>query len=474
MKAEQLKKRQAERKTYTGFDFMPASAHGLANSMVASKLLNPLGSRQVKGVDRIAGNVIIKSEESISYRNNASQKVLGILSESPDVVALPNPMTNPKTYEQKGLRYLMISAPHMGYKSTKARRGDIHVVADSGGFQILMGVTDFVDPDTLVEFYNNTVDIGVGLDVPMPYTLYDSFLTRMARITCMNNTYIRSKIAPGIGIYDVAHGQNLEERKLYLQETLKHDHGEGIAMAGTSSLVRGKRSVIEHIVNGILSITYTLDKVRDRYNTAHVLGTTTPLFIFIYNLIVKSGYFKHLTADSSSYIQTSITGVFHQTIYEGKLLFNNQLYKDGIPHKLTCQCPFCLVLGDTEKLNLSGSFVVYHGLFYYIDMVKTVETLTQNYVDGTSDLKEVYRYVGNNNIPFQKFKAIVAMLEDILSIGFNKAYSKHKAFIESTQTSKVRTKNLFGKTTKQAVDPELYKRYDAILTSYENFHKERK
>lgn len=465
-------KRQQKRKKYRGFDFMPASANNLLNGVVASFNRDNHGCKSLTVNSVVAGSRHIGSKHSEVMRNSASRRVLGILPTAPDAVCLPNPATNPNSYASKGLRYAMVNATGMNYVGMELRRGDVNIVADSGGFQMLTGVTDFVDPDSLIDYYNKTVDVGVGLDIPMPNTLFPHLLKRMAAITCRNNDYLRSKALPGIGIYDVAHGHSLQERKEYLEVTLEQDHGEGIALAGTSSLVRGERSVVQHHINGILSITYTLDKVRDRYNTAHILGTTTPLYMFMYYLILQSGFYPHLTADSSSYIQSAISGNYHQTLYpQSKFLFDNHLPTNNLPHKLTCQCPLCLVYQDTAKFSYASVSAIFHSLYYYLDMVKSVEALADLWVTGQASKEVIYDHLGTSNLPRTHFFKMLGMLEDILERGFQKGVAKNKSYIRSTSSG--RSSGLFG-GAKQQVDKAQLDRFTNIIASYERWHEERK
>src|SRR5882672_10224435 len=118
-------------------------------------------------------------------------------------------LSNPEVYKNMGYRYAMISPPHMGYKKAAIKNPYIRLFADSGGFQIRQGVTDFVDPDVLVDFYNASTDVGIGLDVPMPAALYPKYLERMSHVTSRNNKYIKDRLTSGVSLYDLNHGSTL-------------------------------------------------------------------------------------------------------------------------------------------------------------------------------------------------------------------------------------------------------------------------
>src|SRR6185437_2940998 len=111
-----------------------------------------------------------------------------------------------------GFNYMMVTPERLATSDYVRRNGVVGLFSDSGGFQMSKGVTDWIDPAELSEFYRKKIDFGIGLDVPLPRHMQSTdWFIRMSRIQCANNKYIANKLkGSACELYDVSHGLTLE------------------------------------------------------------------------------------------------------------------------------------------------------------------------------------------------------------------------------------------------------------------------
>ncbi|MFO5067294.1 hypothetical protein RCK10_24840, partial [Salmonella enterica subsp. enterica serovar 1,4,[5],12:i:-] len=89
----------------------------------------------------------------------------------------------------------------------------IESIIDSGGFQMLKGTVDFVNPDSVIEEYNACADIGMPLDLPILAENEKEFWDPVSRLIRANDQYIEPRLNKGIDLALISHGTSLELRK---------------------------------------------------------------------------------------------------------------------------------------------------------------------------------------------------------------------------------------------------------------------
>lgn len=381
-------------------------------------------------------------------------------------------LSNPKMYSDMGYRYVMISPPHMQFRKAPIRNDHLRLFADSGGFQMRQGVTDFVDPDQLIDFYNASTDIGIGLDVPMHPLLYDKLLARMSHITSKNNAYIKSGLNKDVMLYDLNHGMDLKDRKVFLDVTEQYAPNDGIALAGTSSKARGEYGVAAHIVNGVIGIAYVLARSKKNYRTAHILGTTTPFYMFVFHLMTKSGFFPHITSDSSTYAQAAMMNTQLTSIPGQSVLYRNTLPKGEVLYRSPCSCPVCGMVGYSHHLMVNARANMVHSLYHYAYLNQLTADLADTYLKGAMKLPEIEKIIAPAQFSTRHFNGTMHFLSDMFASGFQKAYKKNAQFIEPI-LGKTKQASLFGKQRTHDAPHGDAVRTDAILSSYEKWQKKR-
>lgn len=384
-----------------------------------------------------------------------------------------SPLSNPKVYKNMGYRYAMISPPHMGFKKAVIRNEHLRIFADSGGFQIRQGVTDFVNPDQLIDFYNASTDIGIGLDVPMHPLLYDKYLARMSHVTSKNNKHIKAGLTSDVALYDLNHGMDLKDRKVFFDVTEQYEPNDGIAMAGTSSKARGEYGVAAHIVNGVIGIAYVLARSKGRYKTAHILGTTTPFYMFVFHLLTKSGFFPHITSDSSTYAQAAMMNTQLTSIPGQSILYRNTLPKGEVLYRSPCSCPVCSIVGYSHHLMVNARANMVHSLYHYAYINDLISDLADQWLAGTLKPSEIQKIIAPSAFQPRHFTGLMKFLNDLMASGsFQKAYKINADFIEPI-LGKTKQKSLFGIAKKHEAPHGDEVRTDRILKSYEDWQAER-
>jgi hypothetical protein len=397
----------------------------------------------------------------------------GIFDQAPDEILDYAPLNNPQLYSDIGYRYAMISPPHMQYRKVPLRNDHVRLFADSGGFQIRQGVTDFVDPDMLIDFYNASTDIGIGLDVPMHPLLYDDYLARMAHVCSLNNKYIKKGLTKDVALYDLNHGMDLKDRKICLDVTDQYEPNDGIALAGTSSKARGEYGVAAHIVNGVIGIAYVLARSKKRYRTAHILGTTTPFYMFVFHFMTKSGFFPHITSDSSTYAQAAMMNTHMTSVPGQSIMFRNTLPKGNVLYKSPCSCPVCSMVKYSQHLVINARANMIHGLYHFAFVDDMMSQLAEQLIAGQIKLSEVEAIVSPVQFKHQHFKGVMTFVQDLALMTFEKAYAKNRPFIEA-MLGKDTKKGLFAGRKASVSAPHGDRvRTDKILTSYEQWNKKR-
>ena len=455
---------------HQGYHVMPAAVNFFANgeSMGVKYETNPREKWLTKQ-SRDGVHIFYYPDRTI-YRMSAGSSKSGILDVALDEVLDYAPLHNPSLYSEIGYRYAMISPPHMQFRKAPIRNNHLRIFADSGGFQIRQGVTDFVDPDMLIDFYNASTDIGIGLDVPMHPLLYDDFLARMAHVASRNNRYIKKGLSKEVALYDLNHGMDLKDRKVFLDVTEQYDPNDGIALAGTSSKARGEYGVAAHIVNGVVGIAYVLARSKNRYSTAHILGTTTPLYMFAFHFMTKTGFFPHITSDSSTYAQAAMMNTQLTSLPGHSIMYRNPLPKGDLLYKSPCGCPVCSMSKYAHHLFINARANMVHSLYHFAWMDSLISNLTDDFIAGKIKLQELEQVVSPPTFKHAHFKGVVHFLQDIAVMSFEKAYKKNQTFIEHL-LGKTTGNSLFGnKGQKKISAPHGDRvRTDKILTSYEKW-----
>jgi tRNA-guanine family transglycosylase len=261
-----------------------------------------------------------------------------------------------------------------------------HILADSGGFQILSGRTDYIDPIKVVEWYNENTDWGMVLDVPPIVSDWDN-VKRGARIQAKNTEIMFKHKTKELELVNVIQGFDSKQRAAFL-DMVDHPEINRLAIAGSYRI----ENLVERITD-ILKIIH-LDRKFKHYHILGIYSLTTLLpLIQISNLSTVNAL---ITSDASTPLQSAVNKFYHhqQSIFSPErrlpighkdIVYNSRLY-------LPCHCPVC-------------SAVKYQNIFSFVDTGVITALLTLH------NLYEINRYTSMMNelsqtISYKEYRSI--------------------------------------------------------------------
>jgi hypothetical protein len=414
-------------------------------------------------------------------RNKAGTS--GIGTEEFDLFFFMSPNTQPQVLVNAGFKYAMASPLHVSKETETRRNKHIKLFSDSGGFQLISGASDWIDMDTLIDFYNRTIDYGIGLDIPTPSFLQEKYLMRMCEVMIKNNTYLRNRAVSDVEIYDVSHGTTVPLRqqmlKRIVQQKIKDKiEGGGLAIGGIAQNI-AEGGLLSTMITGTVNLMYALLTTKGMYERYHVLGTTNSFFQFLYHIVLMKGGAKHITADSTSYILPSA----NNQIITGRQDAIHRLVTTRIPktnHSYTmgCCCPICSHAKYLKEFYFNCRLNSLHSLYVISNQRDRIEECAKDYIEGKVKLDEALRGIINavGGIASSTLKAhmlCIHFVESCCEIGFKKSFEKYQPQFKFYLRGEIKKGSLF-KDIKPAAAIKKEKRLDFILKRYEDFHSNRR
>lgn len=330
-------------------------------------------------------------------------------------VLLPIP-DSPVDFLDLGLNKILINPYHAStsFNSRPFINAGIDVVCDSGGFQLGRGVIDFLDPVDTVQYFNRRATIGVALDIPMHPDHHSKWLMRAAKIQRANNEIFKKYRKEGVRLLNVSHGYSTDLRRKYLDVVYDPDL-DGMALGGIGTKNRQDKIMGTH--DAILNLLLVIDHLpKDTYY--HILGTTSPLFLLAYSLILATGYAKHISCDSVTHYQSQFNGRYQLANY-GRL--RSDLGREALPGYggyLPCSCAICTLVGDPRILEIRD-VSLYHNLAYQARLAETAHHSAISFVQGHLSFKDLL-IVNLGEALYKQHSALFHYLVEVCSKGFKK------------------------------------------------------
>lgn len=322
----------------------------------------------------------------------------------------------------------------------------IESIVDSGGFQMLKGTVEFVEPDNLIDLYNKNANIGMPLDLPVPSSAEPFFFDAVSKMIKANDDYMLKRLNPGIDLALISHGSSLARRKSRL-DVLDRD-AKVVAIAGLG--IKPPPGT-DRIANALESLMYVVHRYHKQARYIHVLGVTSKFWLFVYALLDASGYVKSIGADSVSHRLSSLVGAYETADFQTINLAKHLKYRQ-MPQ---CSCPVCFAVDDLRLLNLTYILEA-HNLWICAQRTELLREMARQYVKGHIGLKEVLDVL-KLRVTINEFTKLISYVEKIIET------DKFKPL-----RSVVQSKSLFAQrplTTHPRKDL-----YTKILTSYSKFH----
>lgn len=335
-----------------------------------------------------------------------------------------------------------LSTSHLHYCSHKD--AGLDVICDSGGFQLIRGKVDFIDPLHIAKEYNKVCTIGMDLDVPDILGMDKEQWRALPRIQRANYEVMKTVLHKDVNLCLVGHGKNVAEREEWF-ELVGREDPKCVAVAGLQREFTKDITKEMQQTEAILHACHTFPNAE----YFHILGTTSASTAYIYSLISHLGLAKKIGADSASYALTSTTGSFD--LYHGwnaAKIPQKFLVNSPIP----CSCPICSTIQDFRMYGCVFQHV--HALLNLYRYFEYIDDLTGEYLKDNISDRELVKLINANNLTPAHVRQLREYVEECKANKFRPLKRKRKLF------SQVSVRN-----------PELYAQYDRIIKAYEKYHQ---
>ncbi len=292
------------------------------------------------------------------------------------------------------------------------------LVGDSGGFQLLTGKKEYVEPVKILKWQENNVDIGITLDSPpvdpqsfKSVSTWEEFVERTKMSVRYYSIMEKNKSSVEIEIMKVLHGSNLKELS-YFYKNIKDFNFEGYALAPKPS--DDPFSVALHA-----AFIYEMEEPKN----VHILWGTgfriVPVTVYVGRL------FKRLTFDSSTY---SLVGSSFRYYYcplnphKSSLRIRIGTKLSSNIEELPCDCPICIkytVKDMTQPNSRSAMLISLHNLYIYLKYVEFIKKLSKS--------KELFTEFVRTELGEKTLKAI-EFVDYALENGIEEAYAKYEGY----------------------------------------------
>lgn len=368
---------------------------------------------------------------------------------------------NDRAGKALGLKYIMTNFVHSPnskncrLKSEIPEEHRLTVLSDSGGLQLVARKDKslVIDPRDLITFYNNNVDAGMVLDIPLAISDRKTTM-RAARLQQRNNELMLS-MSKGVELINIVHGHNDYERAKY-REIVENDAIPRVALGGVAfnSLMSGVDLIYSSINSGF------------RYKQYHILGVFLAAHLPLLVKIANTGANPvHITSDSTSHIQSAVNKAYH---FQFDINSTSKRLPIGarstVPNSnrlLPCQCTVCRVLKYTDVLGFGDGRHTTELLALHnaLEMTRYTDQLQEACENLTSKEynKLVREQLGKNPV-ITEFTHCLEFIE-IAAENHEKARAKYSSMInkrKATKTAMAPSNSLFGETA-----PDLYAKRQA-------------
>jgi len=249
---------------------------------------------------------------------------------------------------------------------------DVLVVGDSGGFQILKGVKEFLEPIRILRWQERNVDVGITLDVPPlnPKTLgplndIERF-RKCARMSArFNEVMERNREANDLILLKVLQGGVKKELEMWYDET-KEQKFDGYALS-----IKPPNDPMQ------VALHTTFIHEKEAPERVHIfLGSG---FDVIPTIIYASQLFKHVTFDSSSPFSAGGNYRIYFTSIFPKFSFRIAPNKGVVPKfkDLPCNCPVCTTYNYSDFVE-DGALISLHNLYVFLTYTSFIKSLVHD------------------------------------------------------------------------------------------------
>lgn len=353
------------------------------------------------------------------------------------------------------------------------RRASVPLYGDSGGFQLVTGVEDFIDPIDLAYWANNHVNKLMTIDIPIIREATEKIFKKTAKLQKRNTKLLKSHLDDDVELYNIVHGKTTKQRREFVDTVYRDDLKKwalgGVYGGSISTMIRSIYSVIDYVPA----------------ESYHIFGIANTKLI---PLLAWIGKFHDITSDSSTPLQNGISS-FILTLFRNRIYKSptgkrpNELVTDAIKPMysnnvfpiMPCSCNICSAVGNYEITINSGYSVLGH-------TICTLHNITAMYhfaklwselaiENSTSKYLEILKsYYGKKEYP--TYRDAIRHINNIEEHGLEKA--ERMGAMSIFPVKKDIDANLFGKSENKEEDrvQKIRNRLHNILHRYKLYYSD--
>jgi hypothetical protein len=429
-----------------------------------------------------------KSKESSIYVKNASKDHVHYICPDREVVLTVQDFNSasfrPDGFDKylnlnmlqdevaKGLDidYVMTNYEHDRevYHRRDRKNPQIQVLSDSGGLQLVRGVTDYINPLDLIDYYNKNVDAGMSLDVPVWFD-GGKIAHRAAMVQKRNNEIMLEKALPGVELINIIQGSTVEDRKRH-RDLVHDDRITRCALGGFNYI---------HPLTGVNLVYEMMDAFK--YKQYHILGVFSIPYISLFVKMANTGEKPHITSDATSHIQEAMASGYFYRANEANIMVRMPLgilggSMQNSAMSLACSCAICSTIKYRDIMAFGHSrffaFLAAHNAGKITEYANTLEYACKNLTPS-----QYNKYVMDQlrkNKDAKELRMALDFIDVAADSGLKKAQAKYKNWIHKWKTIGSTAPNMFEQATEEKKTAHKTQQILKVLDIYEGKHKPKK
>lgn len=361
------------------------------------------------------------------------------------------------------------------------------IQSDSGGYQMLTGRADWIDPLDLAKWYSDNCDEGITLDIPIPEPhLDEEFLMRSAAVQVENTRILQANLPEDFHLFNVVHGSADDSVKHFREYVERDGPDDYLCVAGVyrNDVLQSMNRLVKQL----------LDEDFKSYKQYHVLGVYSPVMLIpiirFAALMRKQGRTFTISSDASTPVYTATNRMIHlqrahyksaERLAVGRA--SNVVAPVTNPYRhLPCGCPVCSAIKYVDVISHLDDSIIPHMLITHnmIEIDRWVKMVLHH--AQTLDAKDFFdlSVAQTAGSPAERsIKPALRFIETVAGEGLPAAQKQFSHLLHS-MFSTGRTddgEGMFAEDRNIPADQPadyLANRLDTILRRYEDFHAHNK
>jgi hypothetical protein len=371
---------------------------------------------------------VCPDREILIVRNNYHTEAFYPYGDSFDTCVNFN-LINDQVSKGLNIEYIMTNYAHDSKAKSNRLISDlspddrIQMLSDSGGLQLARGVKGIIHPKDLIDYYNDNVDAGMILDLPLFFSDI-KIAKRAAKLQRANNN-IMLKYSKGPELINIFHGQTVEERKLF-RSIVEDKKIPRVAIGG----------IANYLPTAGVNAIYDTIEGPFKYKQYHILGIYTAGLVPLMVKLANSSVGVHITSDSTSHIQSAINKAYHFQfdIFHNmkRIPIGSRGAEQNTLRYLPCQCKVCTTIKYTDILGFGDSRFTAELLAMHnaSEMSRYAASLQEICINGSPrDYNRIVEEQLRRNPDLNDVKAGLDFIDCVDKHGIKVAQKKYKFYI---------------------------------------------